>query len=58
MKSVFIKWHRNDPQERKRVRKAAIRKAHRTIRQQVRLQLRCCDYVEFVHPRIRLGYFD
>jgi hypothetical protein len=40
MKQVLIHWHRGDCYERKHLRKAVIRKAHRTIRQKTRLQLK------------------
>lgn len=58
MKGVFIKWHRGDQYERKQVRKIAVRSAWRTVRQRTRLQLQSKNYCEFMHPRVRLGYFD
>lgn len=40
MKQVLIHWHRCDPYERRHERKAAIRNAQRSIRQQTKLQLK------------------
>jgi hypothetical protein len=39
MKGVFIKWRRGDQYEKRGDRRAAVRNAHRTIRQQSRVQL-------------------
>lgn len=40
MKRELIKWHKGDIWERRRLRRAHVRNAHRTIRQQSRLQLK------------------
>ena len=76
MKGVFIKWRRGDQYERRGERCAAVRNAHRTIRQQSRVQLHRYythmydafnsdfvtsdrDYCDnYMHPSVRLGYFD
>jgi hypothetical protein len=39
MKLVYIKWRRCGSYEKRGARKAAIRNAHRTVRQQCRKQL-------------------
>lgn len=46
MKFVPIKWHRGDRYEKREQRKAAIKNAHRGIRQKSQNQLRkiCTDF--------------
>ena len=58
MKAVLIKWRRSDQYEDKGQRHAAVRNAHRTVRQQTRKQLREIAWASSTIDKLLHNIFD
>ena len=58
MKGVLIKWRRSDQYEDKGQRQAAVKNAHRTIRQKTRNQLRAIAHATSTEDRLLHYIFD